>query len=121
MNLAFVDNFSVRGGISRFSLLLCKNLVDNFPDLNVDYFIHYENLKYTPEVKELGNRVNILLLETTKPKSIPRKILQKLLPKFAGTSYHYDELMREIQTRVTTKYDLAYFPSAHMMKRPELK
>ena len=65
--------------------------------------------------------MNILLLETTKPKTFQRKILQKLVPKIASNNYHYDALMTEIQARVTTKYDLAYFPSAHMMKRPELK
>ena len=121
MKLAFVDNLAVGGGLSRFSYLLCKSLVGKDPSVSVDYFIHYENLRRTPEVKDMDKRVNVRILESTCPPKLSDRITQKISKTLFGSHQVKDEVMKEIEERVNENYDLAYFPSAHMMKRPELK
>lgn len=120
MRLAFVDNLPVGGGLSRFSLLLCKSLIENYPSLTVDYFVHYDNLKHIPEIKELGERVSVCILAASSPKSTYARIVQKVGLKLKLITQETDKVMEEIEKRVDNKYDLAYFPSAHMMKRPRL-
>ncbi len=62
MKIAFVDNLPVGGGLSRFSHILCKNLVEHNPDLYIDYFVHWDNLQRTPELKSLPNVITLKLL-----------------------------------------------------------
>jgi glycosyltransferase involved in cell wall biosynthesis len=120
MKIAFVDNLPVGGGISRFSLLLCKSLVGNFPGINIDYFIHYENLKQIPEITSLGDRVNVRVLRASRPVSLAVRIIRKAVSK-AGFKYTGDPILKEIEELVNEEFSLAYFPSAHMMKKPRLK
>lgn len=119
MRLAFVDNLSVRGGLSRFSLLLCRSLTFHFPSLTVDYYVHFENLKHTPEIRTIGSRVKVKMLQSTIPQKLPAKIVSKIFSKF-GVAKGRDTVNDEIEKRVQKNYDLAYFPSAHMMKRPDI-
>lgn len=119
MKIAFVDNLQVGGGLSRFSLLLCKSLVNYNPAVTIDYIIHYDNLKRIPEVKELGSQVNVVVLKSTIPKSLAQRVKARLSNTITKNGDR-DIVMDEIETIVGKKYDLAYFPSAHMMKRPNL-
>jgi glycosyltransferase involved in cell wall biosynthesis len=119
MKLAFVDNFPGVGGLSRFSLLLCKSLIENHPSLHIDYFIHNNNLKYIPEIAGLGGRVNIKVLNATRSPSFMQKVLRKIAVT-TGRAVNTDGVITEIEQRVGKEYDLAYFSSAHMMKRPML-
>ncbi len=48
-----------------------------------------------------------------------RKLKSQLYRRFIKPSDEKDKLLREIQSRVKD-YDLAFFPSAHMMPYPEL-
>src|ERR1700742_3651680 len=121
MKLAFVDNLQVAGGLSRFSLLLCKGLIENYPSLTIDYFVHNDNLNHIPEIRNLHTRVSVKVLESTSPKSFPVRIAGKLLSKAIGSNAKRDKLLLEIERRVGTEYDLVYFPSAHMMKRPGIR
>ena len=119
MKIAFVDNLPVGGGLSRFSLLLCKSLVENNPSFKIDYFIHYDNLKRIPEIQQL-ERVNVRVLQSTSAKSIPARIIEKLAAKLGKTNASNIKVQQEIEQKINKEYDLAYFPSAHMMKRPQL-
>jgi glycosyltransferase involved in cell wall biosynthesis len=119
MRLAFIDNLPVGGGLSRFSLLLCKSLAENYPSLTIDYFVHYDNLKHIPEIREVNERVKVCVLKSSHSKSLPARIIQKLLLK-SGLVSSRDKITEEIEKRVNNNYTLAYFPSAHMMKRPNL-
>jgi len=120
MNLAFVDNLPVGGGLSRFSLLLCKGLIENDKDLRIDYYIHHDNLKMIPEVNILSDRVHVYTLMTTIPVGIFIRLFTRVR-KWLNPNFGVDKGISEIERRITQKYDLAYFPSAHMMKRPSLK
>ena len=119
MKLAFVDNFPGVGGLSRFSLLLCKSLIENNQSLYIDYFIHNDNLKYIPEIAGLGTRVTIKVLKATCPPAMMQKIINKIAAR-ASRTVKTDAVILEIEQRVDKNYDLAYFSSAHMMKRPAL-
>lgn len=119
MKVAFVDNLAVGGGISRFSYLLCKSLVEASADMHIDYIVHYENLQRTPELNTLGDRVKIILLESTRPSSVSKRITGKLATKLGVKTNPAAAVKEEIASKVTG-YDLAYFPSAHMMERPNL-
>jgi len=121
MKLAFVDNLQVAGGLSRFSLLLCKGLIENYPSLTIDYFIHYDNLKHIPEIKNINARVTVKILESTSPKSFPARIAAKTFSKIFKSDLKRDKVLLEIERKVGAVYDIAYFPSAHMMKRPDIK
>lgn len=119
MHLAFVDNLPVAGGISRFSLLLCKTLIENNTALTIDYYIHYDNLKHIPEIHTIGNRVTVIPIKNS---AAPKKllgILQKITSKI-GYKNTTDKVLQEIEMKINTQYDLAYFPCAHMMKKPLL-
>jgi glycosyltransferase involved in cell wall biosynthesis len=120
MRLAFIDNLQVGGGLSRFSLLLCKALIDHDRQLQIDFFTHYDNLNRIPEVKELGSRVNVQVLNSTLPPPFAVGLLSKLSSKLGWTIKKQDPVLKEIESRVSGDYDLAYFPSAHMMPRPNL-
>ena len=118
MKLAFVDNLAVGGGISRFSYLLCKSLVEASADMRIDYIVHYENLQRTPELHTLGDRVKIILLESTRPPSVSKRITGKLATKLGVKTNPAAAVKEEIASKVAG-HDLAYFPSAHMMERPD--
>jgi len=120
LKLAFVDNLPVGGGLSRFSLLLCKGLVENFPSLLVDYYIHCENLKHIPEINSIDSRVNVRVLESTRSKKGLSGLSRKVLAKAGLVDNQKDGTMEEMVKKIDSRYDLAYFPSAHMMKRPDL-
>ena len=121
MKLAFVDNLPVGGGLSRFSLLLCKSLIRNYPDLHIDYFIHNDNLKQIPEIDNIDPRVNLRVLNSTRPVPLFSRLSQKLISKTGWKRNNEDPVIREIENLVDEEYSIAYFPSAHMMKRPRLK
>jgi glycosyltransferase involved in cell wall biosynthesis len=59
------------------------------------------------------------VLESTKPASILKKIIRKAGTAL-GQAASTDATIDEIEKRVDKKYDLAYFSSAHMMRRPSL-
>jgi len=118
MKLAFVDNLPVGGGLSRYSLGLCRNLILNYPDLKIDYYIHHDNIKRMEELFQI-ERVNIIVLKSTKKTSTFKVYAKKIVSKFGVTSSN-DVTIHEIESCIDKKYDVAYFPSAHMMKRPNL-
>ncbi|PWT72738.1 MAG: hypothetical protein C5B59_14965 [Bacteroidetes bacterium] len=121
MKLAFVDNLSVYGGLSRFSLLLCKSLVETEPGLTIDYYSHINNLRHAPELKEIPG-IKIHVLQSTMLPGLPTRILRKLNRKFTRTEQDIEnKVISEIEEKINGQYDVAYFPAAHMMKRPDLK
>jgi len=120
MKIAFVDCLPVGGGLSRFSLLLCKSLIQNNPDLMIDYFIHSDNLMQIPEINNINQRVKVRILKSTKPVGLISRIGQKLISKTGFKPQYKDLVTKEIELMVNQNYSLAYFPSAHMMKRPIL-
>ena len=117
MRIAFVDCLSVGGGLSRFSLLLCRSLIENYPFLTIDYFVHSLNLDHIPEIKNI-ERVKIKVLKSSMPLTQQKKLKHKLVQKFLKSGSNMN-VIEEIEKRIRD-YDLAYFPSAHMMKRPNL-
>ncbi len=121
MKIAFVDNLQVGGGLSRFCLKLCSSIIEHDKNIHVDYFIHESNLKQIPEINSLGERVTVKVLETTKGKSKMQLFLNNRLNKVFKIKLFNRDTIREIEERIGTDYDLAYFPSAHMMKMPSLK
>ena len=121
MKIAFIDNLSVGGGLSRFSLKLCESLIENFKDLEIDYYIHHNNLVQIPEILNVSNRVVVKILESTKPKNKVLFFCSKVTNKLSGFKLLKQNDIAEIEKRITTKYALAYFPCAHMMKMPLLK
>jgi glycosyltransferase involved in cell wall biosynthesis len=121
MRLAFVDNLPVGGGLSRFSLLLCKSLIEYNPSLTIDYFIHYGNLSQIPEIQNVDERVNVQVLNSTRPPNLTAKVFQKINATLNRAANNDGDVYEEIEKKVDNRYDLAYFPSAHMMKRPDLK
>ena len=95
MRLAFIDNLSVAGGLSRFSLLLCKGLIENNPTLTIDYYIHYNNLKHIPEIKHLDKRVKVILIESSIPQNKFAEIINRVISKFSGKKAT-DKILLEI-------------------------
>jgi glycosyltransferase involved in cell wall biosynthesis len=120
MRLAFVDSLPVGGGLSRFSYMLCKSLLEYEDTLYVDYFVHHENLIRTPELLNMSERVRVKLLHTTMPPSIVGKLFRKLSIALNMGFEKGNTVANEITKRVIG-YDLAYFPSAHMMPVPSLQ
>jgi len=120
MRLAFVDNLPVGGGLSRFSYLLCKNLLQVAPTLQIDYFVHRINLLRTPEINSLtGKNVQVKVLESSLlPATISERIIKKIKSFNKAQSGLMDQDL-ELEKRIKG-YDLAYFPSAHMMRKPNL-
>jgi glycosyltransferase involved in cell wall biosynthesis len=121
MRIAFIDNLQVGGGLSRFSLLLCKGLIEHNPLVTIDYYIHYDNLRHIPEINNIDPRVSVKVLESSLPKSFPARFAEKALSKVIRGNPKVDKGLLEIERRIGADYDLAYFPSAHMMKRPDIK
>ena len=119
MKIAFVDNLQVGGGLSRFSLLLCKSLIELEDGIQIDYFIHCQNLKLVPELLSI-KKVNVIVLNSTLPLNNAGKVILKL-KSFLGIKTHINPVIDEIEKNVNEKYDVAFFPSAHMMERPNLK
>ena len=118
MHLAFVDNLPVGGGLSRYSLGLCKNLINNYSDLEIDYYIHDNNVGRMKELYSI-ERLTVILLSTTKKETLFNYYFKKVFSKF-GIGYNNANTINEIEKCITNKYDLAFFPTAHMMKRPNL-
>jgi glycosyltransferase involved in cell wall biosynthesis len=121
VKIAFIDNLPVGGGLSRFSLKLCKSLVEKFYDLEVDYYIHHSNLIQIPEIQHLSNRVNVKVLKTTRVRPRLLIFLNNICSRFLNFQIYSQNTIHEIETSIGYQYDLAYFPSAHMMKLPHLK
>src|ERR1700754_156691 len=120
MRIAFVDNLSVAGGLSRFSLLLSKSLLEKDPSISIDYFIHYSNLKHIPEIRDVSPRLKVFVLESTRPKGILSRLTGRVLSKVGNSGKGGDPTITEIEKKIGKEYDMAYFPSAHMMKRPAI-
>lgn len=121
MKIAFVDNLPVGGGLSRFSLKLCQSLIENFKDLEIDYYIHHNNLEQIPEILTVSNRVVVNILSSTKPKNKFLFFCSRVTNKLFGIKLINQNDIVEIEKRISTQYALAYFPCAHMMKMPLLK
>lgn len=119
MKIAFVDNLQVGGGLSRFSLLLCKSLIELDETIQIDYFIHSQNLKLVPELLSI-KKVKVIVLKSTLPLNNTGKVIFKL-KSFLGIKSIINPVIDEIEKSVNEKYDVAFFPSAHMMERPNLK
>ena len=120
MKLAFIDNLSVGGGLSRFSLKLCESLVNNYTDLQIDYFIHHNNLNQIPEIKALHKNVNVIVLKSTMPKNKILFFVHRVSNKLFNKKLINTSDIVEIEKLIDAKYDCAYFPCAHMMKMPKL-
>ena len=120
MKIAFVDNLPVGGGLSRFSLRLCESLIRYHEDLEIVYFIHEGNLKHIPEILQAGKRVTVKILNTTKNRSRGMLFLNRVSKKLLHKKLISDDTLKEVERRVGDEYDLAYFPSAHMMAMPKL-
>jgi glycosyltransferase involved in cell wall biosynthesis len=120
MKIAFVDNLPVGGGLSRFSLKLCESLIEKYSELQVDYYIHQSNLNQIPEIKNLGNRVAVKILKSSKDKNKILFFCSRVINKIFGYSFYYKNDIAEIEKVIDTKYTLAYFPCAHMMQKPNL-
>jgi glycosyltransferase involved in cell wall biosynthesis len=118
MKIAFVDNLPVGGGLSRYSLGLCKNLINQYPNLVIDYYIHDYNVNRMQELF-LIERLKVIVLSSTKKASKTKFYSIKILSKL-GIDVKTDKTIKEIEKCITGKYDVAYFPTAHMMKRPNL-
>lgn len=119
MKIAFVDNLQVGGGLSRFSLLLCKSLIELDETIQIDYFIHSQNLKLVPELLSI-KKINVIVLKSTLPLNNTGKVFFKL-KSYLGIKSLSNPVIDEIQKSVNEKYNVAFFPSAHMMERPTLK
>lgn len=119
MKLAFVDSLSVGGGLSRFSLMLCKSLLEARPGMHIDYWVNGENLKRTPELNQLSGNIRIKLMDVHKPLPVGHRIANKAGRFINRKPYPERDDIQEIEAKIRG-YDLAYFPSAHMMRMPEL-
>jgi len=118
MRIAFVDNLPVGGGLSRFSYLLCKNLVKVYPSLQIDYFAHRLNLERTPELKSISvKNVQVKVLESS---LLPTSIGKRIIKKLKSFNQSQSEIMELELEKKIKGYDLAYFPSAHMIRKPNL-
>jgi glycosyltransferase involved in cell wall biosynthesis len=119
MKIAFVDNLPVGGGLSRYSFGLCEKLLENYPDLNIDYYIHYDNIAKMQELQRLP-RLKIIILKATKPLNTFERFIAKIKSKL-GINISRDKLLQsEIEKEIGEKYNLAYYPTAHMSIRPNL-
>jgi glycosyltransferase involved in cell wall biosynthesis len=120
MKIAFIDNLPVGGGLSRFSLKLCESLVDKYSALQVDYYVHQSNLNQIPEIYNLGSRVEVKIMQSSKQKNKILFFCSRIAKKIFGFSFYYKNDTAEIEEVIGTQYALAYFPSAHMMQKPNL-
>jgi glycosyltransferase involved in cell wall biosynthesis len=117
LKIAFVDYMSVMGGLSRFSFLLAKSLMEVDEDIDITYFAHVANIKNTPELIKLNSaRFKLVPLKSTSELSFNEKVKNKLFNRPFNTE---TKLKKEIKEKLTN-FDLAYFPSAHMMDYHEL-
>lgn len=121
MKIAFIDNLSVGGGLSRFSLKLCESLIKYDKDLEIHYFIHENNLKQIPEINNVDKRVLVKVLKTTKKHYTFSNFCNKVIGKIFTVKLFSDDTIKEIETLVGKEFDLTYFPCAHMMEMPTLQ
>jgi glycosyltransferase involved in cell wall biosynthesis len=119
MRIAFVDNLPVGGGLSRFSYMLCKSLLEADRNIVIDYYAHHENIKRTPELSLLKERVTLKVLAKSLPPSFYGRAIKKISLLAGIKKLKVDAVIKEIEERVKG-YDIAYFPSAHMMPLPSL-
>ena len=66
MKLAYIDSLPVGGGLSRYSLGLCKNLLRYDETIQIDYYIHSDNASKMKELFGL-DRLNVYVLKSTLP------------------------------------------------------
>lgn len=121
MKIAFIDNLPVGGGLSRFSLKLCQSLIDEYEQLEIDYYIHQSNLLQIPEISTLSNRVEVKVLANTKKKNSILFFIARVVKKVFKYNFYYKNDIEEIEKLIDSRYALAYFPCAHMMQMPDLK
>ncbi|HMJ45975.1 MAG TPA: glycosyltransferase [Ferruginibacter sp.] len=121
MKIAFIDNLPVGGGLSRFSLKLCESLIRYNPDVEVYYLIHADNVRQIPEIFHVDKRVSVHILKTTKQRSRPVMFLNNVFTKAFNVKLFSRNTIKEIEGLIDGQYDVAYFPSAHMMAMPDLK
>jgi glycosyltransferase involved in cell wall biosynthesis len=121
MKIAFIDNLPVGGGLSRFSLKLCQSMIDQYEQLEIDYYIHQSNLLQIPEISTLSNRVVVKVLSSTKKKNPILFFISRVIKKIFKYHLYYKNDIEEIEKLIDSSYSLAYFPCAHMMKMPNLK
>jgi glycosyltransferase involved in cell wall biosynthesis len=120
LKIAFIDNLPVGGGLSRFSLKLCQSLIDEYDQLKIDYFIHQSNLLQIPEISSLSNRIEVKILASTKKKNPVLFFIVRFVKKVLRYNFYYKNDIEEIEKLIDSRYALAYFPCAHMMKMPNL-
>jgi glycosyltransferase involved in cell wall biosynthesis len=117
--LAFVDCLSVGGGLSRYSIALCLILSKHCKYLEIDFYTHEDNLNKLEEL--FGkDRINVIVLASTRKRSWLMTKLYFRADKFLNRDKYF-RLFKELRAIVDNKYQVAFFPTAYMMKRPSLK
>ncbi len=119
MRIAFVDSLAVGGGLSRFSYMLCKSLLEFYPDFQIDYWVNGENLKRTPELLALKGNIRVREMDMHKPLPLWMRAANKAGMLTGKKIFPERNDILEIEQKIRD-YDIAYFPSAHMMRRPNL-
>ena len=118
MKLAYIDSLPVGGGLSRYSLGLCKNLLRYDEKIQIDYYIHSDNVSKMKELFGL-DRLSVYVLKSTLPTNKYFFFLKKILIK--AFKFNLEKSIdKEISQNVDDRYDVVYFPSAHMMPFPNL-
>lgn len=118
MKLAYIDSLPVGGGLSRYSLGLCKNLLRYDETIQIDYYIHYGNVSKMKELFDL-ERLNVFILKSSFPENKYSAIFKKILLKVFKWKLE-NSVDKEIAKRIDERYDVVYFPSAHMMPFPNI-
>ena len=119
MKIAYIDCLPVGGGLSRYSLGLCKNLLRFDKKMQIDYYIHADNVSKMKELFD-QDRLKVYLLRSTLPQNKYFSFFNKILNKVFKWNFK-KSIDKEISTLVDQRYDVVYFPSAHMMSFPSLK
>ena len=118
MKLAYIDSLPVGGGLSRYSLGLCKNLLRYDEAIQIDYYIHFGNVSKMKELFDLKG-LNVFILKSTLPENKYFVIFKKVLLKVFKWKLE-NSVDKEIAKRIDERYDIVYFPSAHMMPFPNI-
>jgi glycosyltransferase involved in cell wall biosynthesis len=98
---------------------LAKALLDANPSVQIDYWVNGDNLKRTPELRQIGGNFRLIEMDVHKPLPLHHRLVNRLSRLFGKKLYAERNDIDEIEQKIRD-YDLAYFPSAHMMKKPNL-